>query len=115
MDLYARNWSREIFCAAELEITSAPRIVPPGTLHSGKELRRVVMVGGGAQNMMLRRLTAEKTGAEVIPGPAKSSTIGNIAVQLAVLEAHLPTTSSEFRKAVKAWARQVGSAELLLS
>ena len=59
-------------------------------VHSGKPLRRIVMVGGGAQNAMLRRLTAQKTGLPVVMGPAESSTIGNLAVQLAVLEGSDP-------------------------
>ena len=73
-------------------------------IHTGKELRRIVMVGGGAQNAMLRRLTAERTGLEVLTGPRESSTIGNFAVQLAVLENHPSTTSSEFAEDVAAWS-----------
>ena len=73
--------------------------------HASKKIRRVVMVGGGAQNATLRRLTAEKTGLEVVQGPAESSTIGNLAVQMAVLEKRLSTTSAEFAAAVAAWAR----------
>ena len=72
--------------------------------HGNKEIRRIVMVGGGAQNATLRRLTAEKTGLKVIQGPAESSTIGNLAVQMAVLEERLSTTSVEFASAVAAWA-----------
>lgn len=77
--------------------------------HTGKELRRIVMVGGGAQNALLRRLTAEKTGIEVITGPAESSTIGNLAVQLAVLETRTPVSSAEFTTAVRDWARELGA------
>jgi rhamnulokinase len=72
--------------------------------HSNKEIHRIVMVGGGAQNATLRRLTAEKTGLEVIQGPAESSTIGNLAVQMAVLEQQLSMTSVEFASAVAGWA-----------
>ena len=32
LDLFARNWSREIFLAAELDGTAAARVVPAGTL-----------------------------------------------------------------------------------
>ena len=71
---------------------------------SNREIRRIVMVGGGAQNAMLRRLTAEKTGLPVIQGPAESSTIGNLAVQMAVLEERVSTTLPEFSSAVAAWA-----------
>ena len=72
--------------------------------HTGRQLRRIVMVGGGVQNAMLRRLTEEKTGMEVIAGPAESSTLGNFAVQLAVLEEEIPATSLEFSGAVARWA-----------
>lgn len=73
--------------------------------HASKEIRRIVMVGGGAQNATLRRLTAEKTGLKVIQGPSESSTIGNLAVQMAVLEERSSTTSPEFAAAVAVWAR----------
>ena len=74
-------------------------------VHTGRQLRRVVMVGGGAQNAMLRRLTAERTGLEVVQGPAESATVGNFAVQLAALEAQsagIPRVGSE---SVAGWAR----------
>ena len=76
--------------------------------HSGKALRRIVMVGGGAQNAMLRRLTAERTGLEVLLGPAESSTLGNFAVQCAVLEGRTPRNPPEFAQSVRLWARRIG-------
>ena len=75
--------------------------------HTQKELRRVVMVGGGAQIAMLRRLTAERTGLEVCLGPAESSTIGNLAVQCAVLEGSSPAKASDFLKEVRFWASRI--------
>jgi rhamnulokinase len=53
---------------------------------TGKHLKRLSIVGGGAQNQFLNRLTAESTGLELHCGAAESSTIGNFAVQLATLE-----------------------------
>jgi rhamnulokinase len=53
---------------------------------SGKKLKRLSIVGGGSLNRFLNRLTAEATGLELICGIAESSTIGNLAVQLAALE-----------------------------
>ncbi|WP_263384437.1 rhamnulokinase [Granulicella arctica] len=55
-------------------------------LHSGKALRRLFVVGGGSRNEFLNRLTAEATGLEVLRGSTESSTVGNFAVQLAVLD-----------------------------
>lgn len=75
--------------------------------HSAKDLRRIVMVGGGAQNAFLRRLTAQRTGMQVITGPLESSTIGNLAVQCAVLEGSYPATSPEFANEVAAWSGQI--------
>ena len=53
---------------------------------TGKKLRRIYVVGGGSQNELLNRLTAEATGFEVHRGAVESSTIGNFAVQLAAGE-----------------------------
>ena len=60
-------------------------------LHSvvtitGKHLQRLYIMGGGSQNKLLNRLTAEATGLQVISAGTECSTIGNFAVQLAVLE-----------------------------
>ncbi|WP_058186352.1 rhamnulokinase [Terracidiphilus gabretensis] len=53
---------------------------------TGKKLRQIYMVGGGSQNELLNRLTAEATGLEVKRGSMESSTVGNFAVQLAAGE-----------------------------
>ncbi|HKQ87117.1 MAG TPA: FGGY-family carbohydrate kinase [Candidatus Acidoferrales bacterium] len=50
-----------------------------------KKIRRLYIVGGGGRNELLNRLTAERTGLEVVVGSAESSTVGNFAVQLAAL------------------------------
>ena len=54
--------------------------------HTGRSLSRVVIVGGGGRNELLSRLTATYTGRTVLRGSAESSTLGNLAVQLAALE-----------------------------
>jgi rhamnulokinase len=53
--------------------------------HTGKHLKRVFIVGGGSRNQYLNRLIAERTGLEVHCGSPESSTIGNFAIQMAVL------------------------------
>ncbi len=53
---------------------------------TGKRLRKLYIVGGGSQNELLNRLTAETTGLEVRPAGTECSTTGNFAVQLAALE-----------------------------
>ena len=75
--------------------------------ETGKELKRVFIVGGGCQNGMLNRLTAEATGMEVCCGSPESSTLGNFAVQLATLEGHASASSLDFRDEVYHWATQL--------
>ena len=52
----------------------------------GRPIRRIHILGGGSQNQLLSRLTAQYTGLDVETGNVESSTIGNFAVQLAVAE-----------------------------
>ena len=67
---------------------------------TAKHLRRLYVMGGGSQNELLNRLTAEATGLQVIRAGAECSTVGNFAVQLATLEG---TTDSTTRP-TSAWA-----------
>lgn len=80
--------------------------------HTGRPLRRVVMVGGGAQNALLRRLIAERTGLSVVSGPSESATIGNFAVQCAVM-AGGDACVEGFAEVVAGWAARLGEAPLL--
>ncbi len=60
-------------------ITSLNTLLP-------QSIRRLHIVGGGSQNLLLNRLTAEATGLEVIAGPAEATAIGNIKVQHEAVE-----------------------------
>lgn len=53
---------------------------------TGKQFRRIAIVGGGSLNRFLNRLTQQATGLELFCGVAESSTIGNFAIQLSTLE-----------------------------
>jgi len=64
----------------------------------------VVIVGGGAQNGTLRRLTLERTGLEVIQGPLESATLGNFAIQQAVVHGTVSADSPLFADEVAGWA-----------
>ena len=66
---------------------------------SGKNLKRLSIVGGGSLNEFLNRLTSEATGLELICGAAESSTVGNFAIQLAVLEG-----AGDSRERIAYWA-----------
>ncbi len=72
--------------------------------HSGKRLDHIFVVGGGSRNTFLNRLTARATGLRVVCGPAEASTIGNLAVQMAVLESGRSSAGREFAAAVAGWA-----------
>jgi len=53
---------------------------------TGKQFRRLYIMGGGSQNDLLNRLTAAATGLTVAKIGSEGSTTGNFAVQLATLE-----------------------------
>jgi rhamnulokinase len=53
---------------------------------TGRRFRRLYIVGGGSQNDYFNRLIAQQTGLEVLGGSAESCTVGNLAIQFAVLE-----------------------------
>jgi rhamnulokinase len=72
--------------------------------HSGKKLKRLFVVGGASQNEYLNRLTREATGLQVFRGAAESSTVGNFAVQMAVLEGSRDAVTGVDAEQVSRWA-----------
>ncbi|MFC6169528.1 rhamnulokinase [Loigolactobacillus jiayinensis] len=57
---------------------------------TNKPINAIHMFGGGIQNEMLVRLTADFTGKPVITGPVEASVMGNIVSQLQVLDKLAP-------------------------
>jgi sugar (pentulose or hexulose) kinase len=53
---------------------------------TGKQIRRLCIVGGGVRNGALNRLAGMATGLEVIKGPSEATLVGNVAVQISALE-----------------------------
>lgn len=72
--------------------------------HSGKKLKRLFVVGGASQNDFLNRLTQETTGLELFRGSPESSTVGNFAVQMAVLEGSRDAVMGAYAEQVSRWA-----------
>lgn len=60
------------------------------------ELRVLHVIGGGAQNDLLNRMTASATGLPVVAGPSEATAIGNIMVQAKALG--LADTLQEMRR-----------------
>ena len=48
---------------------------------SGRELRRIHVIGGGARSTLLCRMTADLCGREVLAGPVEATALGNVLVQ----------------------------------
>ncbi|MGB7283747.1 MAG: rhamnulokinase family protein [Candidatus Acidiferrum sp.] len=82
---------------------------------TGKKLQRLFIVGGGNQNRVLNRLTAERTGLEIILGSTESTTIGNFAVQMAALERSGSSSSGVSADAAAKWAERMSASSLALS
>jgi rhamnulokinase len=57
---------------------------------AGRDVAVVHVVGGGAQNDLLCRLTADACGTPVLAGPAEAAALGNVLVQARALGADLP-------------------------
>ncbi len=45
-------------------------------------LQRINIIGGGSRNKLLNRLTAQRTGLEVVAGPVEATAMGNILCQM---------------------------------
>ena len=45
-------------------------------------LQRINIIGGGSRNKLLNRLTAQRTGLEVMAGPVEATAMGNILCQM---------------------------------
>ncbi len=70
----------------------------------GRKLERIHMIGGATRNKLLIALTEERTGLPVEIGETESSTVGNLAVQLAASEA---AGGSVTPAAVREWAARI--------
>jgi rhamnulokinase len=56
---------------------------------AGRTYRKLYIVGGGAKNPYLNRLTAEATGKDIIALPIEATALGNLKIQMQAQEAGL--------------------------
>jgi rhamnulokinase len=82
---------------------------------TGKKLKRLFIVGGGSQNSLLNRLTAQRTGLEIILGSAESATLGNFAIQLAAGEDNWNPSRGVTAASVAKWAERMPASSVVLS
>ncbi|MGC2939493.1 MULTISPECIES: rhamnulokinase [unclassified Brevibacterium] len=69
---------------------------------TGTTVETIHIVGGGSQNALLCRLTAERTECRVIAGPVEATAIGNLLVQARAVGQVDPTAGlGELRRIVK--------------
>ena len=50
--------------------------------HTGRQYDSIIIVGGGAKNTFLNRLTEEATGKKVIALPIEATALGNLKIQM---------------------------------
>jgi rhamnulokinase len=74
----------------------------------GKSLKRIYILGGGGQNRLLTQRTEERTGLSVETGDRESSTVGNLAVQLASAEAGQGPVA---KSSIRSWARRLSQSK----
>ncbi len=72
----------------------------------GRKLDRIHMIGGATRNKLLIALTEQRTGLPVEIGETESSTIGNLAIQLAASEAAGERVTTA---AIREWAAKLSN------
>jgi rhamnulokinase len=84
-------------------------VLHDAAMITGRDLKRLYVVGGGSRNARLNRLTAKATGLEVLPASAESTTVGNFAIQLAALDGDYTDAVGVSAGAVAKWASVLGA------
>ena len=68
-------------CVLESNALAYRQVLEGAEDITGRTVRDVHVVGGGSQNELLCRLTAEATGRRVLAGPVEATALGNVLVQ----------------------------------
>lgn len=72
-------------CACRSLAVSYRQAIDELESNTGEHYDKLYIVGGGAKNQFLNRLTAEATGKEVIALPIEATALGNLKIQMEVL------------------------------
>jgi rhamnulokinase len=73
--------AQTVRCVLDSLALAHRRAVVDAQRLSGREVRVVHVVGGGAHNELLCQLTADACGLPVVAGPAEAAALGNVLVQ----------------------------------
>ncbi|MFD1829731.1 rhamnulokinase family protein [Streptomyces desertarenae] len=76
-----RDPAETVRCVLDSLALAHRRAVADAQRLSGREVEVVHVVGGGARNELLCRLTADACGLPVVAGPAEAAAFGNVLVQ----------------------------------
>ncbi len=68
-------------CILDSLATAYARTVRNAVRLSGRDVRVIHLVGGGARNALLCQLTADACGLPVVAGPVEATALGNVLVQ----------------------------------
>ncbi|HEU0237046.1 MAG TPA: rhamnulokinase family protein [Candidatus Limnocylindrales bacterium] len=68
-------------CVLDSLAAAYARAIADATRLTGRDVRAIHLVGGGARNELLCQLTADATGLPVVAGPVEATAIGNALVQ----------------------------------
>jgi rhamnulokinase len=81
-------------CILESLALAYRRSVRLAAALTGRPVEVVHVVGGGARNELLCRLTADACGVPVLAGPVEATALGNVLVQARALGADLPDVAA---------------------
>ena len=70
------------YCIFNSLATSYKQAIEELEEMTGARYSKLHIIGGGSQNKLLNRLTAEKTGKTVVLGPTECTAIGNVLMQM---------------------------------
>ncbi|MEV4383993.1 rhamnulokinase family protein [Streptosporangium sp. NPDC049644] len=76
-----RGQAQTVRCVLESLALAYRRTLRDAVRLSGREVEVVHVVGGGARNALLCRMTANATGLPVVAGPVEAAALGNALVQ----------------------------------